>query len=94
MAESFNLVKPYFAENRNVILFGLFSLIIVDILQLIIPIIIKWTVDDLTAFSIDATGLFIHAIQIAGLAVAIGVFRYIWRQCLDPRYTWTGRANE
>jgi ATP-binding cassette, subfamily B, multidrug efflux pump len=47
--KSIGLIKPYLIENRLFIFLGLASLIAVDILQLIIPRIIKWAVDDLTA---------------------------------------------
>jgi len=77
-----SLIKPYFVENRAKILVGLLSLIIVDVLQLIIPRIIKWTVDDLTAFEIDARRLLSYALYIVAIALFIGIFRYIWRRCL------------
>jgi len=77
-----SLIKPYFVENRTKILVGLLSLIIVDVLQLIIPRIIKWAVDDLTTFEIDAWRLLSYALYMVGIALIIGVFRYIWRRCL------------
>ena len=77
-----SLIKPYFAENRLKILTGLLSLIIVDVLQLIIPRIIKWAVDDLTGFRIDVWRLLSYALYMVGLALFIGAFRYIWRRCL------------
>jgi len=77
-----SFIKPYFVENRAKILAGLLSLIIVDVLQLIIPRIIKWTVDDLTAFKIDTWQLLSYALYLVGLALLIGFFRYIWRRCL------------
>jgi len=77
-----DLIKPYFVENRFKILAGLLSLIIVDVLQLLIPRIIKWAVDDLTGFRIDVWGLLSYALYMAGLALFIGLFRYIWRLCL------------
>jgi len=76
------LVKPYFIENRARILAGLISLIIVDVLQLIIPRIIKWAVDDLTAARIDVWRLLSYALYMVGLALFIGLFRYVWRRCL------------
>jgi len=57
-------------------------LIVVDVLQLIIPRIIKWAVDDLTAFNIDAARLLSYALLMVGIAVLVGIFRYIWRRCL------------
>jgi len=76
------LIKPYFAENRFKIVFGLLSLIIVDMLQLFIPRIIKWTVDGLTRLQIDIGQLLVYAIYMALIAVLIGAFRYAWRRCL------------
>jgi ATP-binding cassette subfamily B multidrug efflux pump len=40
--KSLNLIKPYFIENRSIILLGIVCLIIVDFLQLLIPRVIKW----------------------------------------------------
>jgi ATP-binding cassette subfamily B multidrug efflux pump len=77
-----SLIKPYFIEYRAKIIAGLLSLIIVDVLQLIIPRIIKWTVDDLTAFEIDSWRLLSYALYMVGIAMFIGIFRYIWRRCL------------
>jgi ATP-binding cassette subfamily B multidrug efflux pump len=80
--KSIALIKPYFKENRRKIAIGLLSLIIVDVLQLFIPRIIKWTVDGLTALHIDLRQLLIYAIYMAVIAVLIGAFRYVWRLCL------------
>jgi len=77
-----SLIIPYLVENRAKILAGLLSLIIVDVLQLIIPRIIKWVVDDLTSFEIDAWRLLFYAVYMVGIAILIGFFRYIWRRCL------------
>jgi len=80
--KSLKLIKPYFIENRFIILLGIVCLIIVDFLQLLIPRVIKWVVDDLTAFRIEAMNLLVYALYIAGIAVMIALFRYVWRRCL------------
>jgi ATP-binding cassette subfamily B protein len=77
-----SLIKPYFIENRLSIFIGLISLIIVDVLQLFIPRVIKWAIDDLTVFEINFNRLLIYAIYIVGIGMLIGVFRYVWRRCL------------
>ncbi len=76
------LVIPYFKENRPKIIAGVFSLIVVDLLQLIIPRFIKRAVDDLTTQGAAAESLALYAWAIIGLAVLIGGFRYVWRLCL------------
>jgi ATP-binding cassette subfamily B protein len=80
--KSYRLVRSYFAEKKAAIVFGVFSLIVVDILQLIIPRIIKWVVDDLTIRSVTSTKLLHYALSIVGVAMFIGVFRFVWRRCL------------
>jgi ATP-binding cassette subfamily B protein len=82
MMNATDLIKPYFIENRTKIMIGLLSLIIVDLLQLFIPRIIKRVVDDLTAFKSDGRQLLFYALSMIGIAVFIGIFRYIWRRCL------------
>ena len=76
------LIKPYFIENRFRILIGILCLILVDILQLLIPRIIKQAVDDLTGFQIEGRQLLIYAFYMVAIAVCIGAFRYVWRRCL------------
>ena len=76
------LIKPFFRENRYKIAMGLASLMVVDFLQLYIPRIMKRAVDNLTAFSVDLKGLLVYAAGIAGIALFIGLFRYVWRRCL------------
>ncbi len=80
--KSIRLVLPYFVENRAYIIFGLISLVIVDLAQLYVPRIVKQAVDDLAMFESDVQKLFLYATQIIGLAVVIGVFRFFWRHCL------------
>ncbi len=61
---------------------GLLSLFVVDILQLFIPRIIKWVVDDLTICRTTATNVSRYALYIVGVALLIGMFRFVWRRCL------------
>ncbi len=77
-----DLIKPYFVSRWRVIALGLVSLIIVDFLQLMVPRVIKWAVDDLTLLRADGSGLLLYAAAIAVLAIFIGGFRYVWRRCL------------
>ncbi len=80
--KSLALIKPYLRENRLKIAIGLLSLIVVDMLQLFIPRIIKWSVDGLTALQIETDQLLLYAIYMAVIAILIGGFRYVWRRCL------------
>ena len=80
--KSLYLIKPYLKERRILIVIGLVCLITVDFLQLFIPRVIKWAIDDLTDYRTDIPSLLIYALYIVGIAVLIGIFRYIWRRCL------------
>ncbi|MCP4680970.1 MAG: ABC transporter ATP-binding protein [Desulfobacterales bacterium] len=80
--KSYKLVKPYFAENLPLIIIGISCLLLVDMLQLFIPRIIKWVVDDLTALRIEPEGFLKYALYIVCAALCIGILRYIWRRCL------------
>lgn len=80
--KSLYLITPTLAANRTRIVIGLVCLIIVDILQLIIPRIIKNAVDDLTLYQAAASELWRDAAAIVGIGLLIGGFRYIWRRNL------------
>ncbi len=80
--KSLQLIKPYFLEKRFIIFSGVLCLTIVDFLQLFIPRVIKWAVDDLTALQVDPNGLLRYALYIVIIAVMMGLFRYVWRRCL------------
>ncbi len=73
---------PYLKENRVKIAIGLLALITVDVLQLLIPRIIKKAVDALTITGSSLSDLQGYAVAISGIAVCIGGFRYLWRRCL------------
>jgi ATP-binding cassette, subfamily B, multidrug efflux pump len=80
--KALDLIKPYFTTHWNRIAAGLLALITVDILQLIIPRIIKRAIDDLTLYRADLSALLRYAGAVFFLAVLIGAFRYVWRRCL------------
>ena len=80
--ESFQLIRPYFAENRSRILIGMICLTLVDFLQVCIPRVLKLAVDDVTGMRTDPEGLIVYALVIVAIALVIGGFRYVWRRCL------------
>lgn len=79
---TFYLLKPYFIKHRLRIAVGLLCLVVVDFLQLSIPRVVKKAIDELTLYQTDATGLLHFGAIIVGIAILIGLFRYIWRRCL------------
>jgi ATP-binding cassette subfamily B protein len=66
----------------TLIVAGIVSLVVVDLLQLLIPRVTKHAVDDLAGLAADTRRLFYYALIILLLASLIAVFRYAWRRCL------------
>ena len=77
-----DLIIPHFRTHWRTVALGLMALIVVDVVQLTIPRIIKWVVDDLTALATSWPRLAMQAGAVAGMALCIGLFRYAWRRCL------------
>jgi ATP-binding cassette subfamily B multidrug efflux pump len=80
--KAIELIKPYFVENRVVIFLGFACLILVDFLQLTIPRVIKWAIDDLTNVTATPASLAIYTGYILAIGLMIGIFRYLWRRFL------------
>ena len=77
--KAFRTLFPYVKKNIWFIIGGLTSLLIVDVLQLFIPRIIKWVVDDLTQGKANSEILLSYGLKIIGLAVLMIIFRFFWR---------------
>jgi ATP-binding cassette subfamily B multidrug efflux pump len=77
-----DLILPHFKSHWRTIVLGLLALIVVDLVQLSIPRLIKWVVDDLTALQASVPRLALQAGTVAVMGLLIGTFRYIWRRCL------------
>lgn len=71
-----------FRENSGRLAAGLFFLLLVDFLQLQIPLILRSAVDALTSFQASPALLIRYAGAILGLAAVIAVFRLFWRLAL------------
>ncbi|UCF72893.1 MAG: ABC transporter ATP-binding protein [Deltaproteobacteria bacterium] len=79
MLRDFKPLKIYFIENRQALILGLSSLLLVDVLQLFIPRIIKRSIDALTIGQASPGLLLTYALIIVGIALVMAIFRYIWR---------------
>ena len=79
---SFTIIKPYIKKERQLIIFGLISLLVVDTMLLIIPRIIKAVVDTLAALVADNFILIKYVFFILGASLTIGIARFLWRRCL------------
>ena len=78
----FKTLQVYFVENRWALIIGVVCLLLVDLLQVIIPLIIKKAVDLLTRGMATPGLLFQEGLTIVGIAFAIGLLRYVWRRLI------------
>jgi ATP-binding cassette subfamily B multidrug efflux pump len=75
-------LKAYFVRYRWPIVMGLLSLLVVDFLQLLIPLVIKRAIDALTTKTATSHLLFQYGMVILVIAVSMGLLRYLWRHLL------------
>jgi ATP-binding cassette subfamily B protein len=80
--KAFKTLKNDFVAHRWQILIGLIALLIVDVLQLFIPRVIKYAIDDLTSGIISPVRLLLYGLEVLILALGIGGLRYVWRYFL------------
>jgi len=75
-------LKEYFVKGRWHLAIGLLSLLLVDLLQVLIPLVIKKVIDALT-FNNATSGLLLkYGTIIMAIALTIALFRYLWRYFL------------
>ena len=82
--KNFLPLKAYFIQNRFALAVGLASLLLVDFLQLLIPLIIKKAINVLTIQTVPETGIQLlkYALMIGAIALVVTVFRYTWRHMI------------
>jgi ATP-binding cassette subfamily B protein len=80
--KNFLPLKEYFIKGRWHLAIGLLSLLSVDFLQVLIPLVIKRAIDALTFKTATPDILLRYSMVILALAVTIALLRYIWRYFL------------
>ena len=80
--KNFLPLKEYYLQNRWPLVIGLISLLFVDFLQLLIPLVIKKAIDALTIKTASSGLLLKYGMMIIAIAFIISLFRYIWRYFL------------
>ncbi len=78
----FKTLKIYFINNLKYIIFGFFCLVIVDVLQLVVPIIIKNSVDAISSGLDSNEKLVQYGLIIAGIGIVTSICRFSWRYCI------------
>lgn len=78
----FHTIKQYLVQNRWYIAAGFGALVIVDVMQLLVPRVFKYAVDELSQGTATADTLYRAFLLLLGFAGVICVFRFCWRICL------------
>ncbi len=80
---NFQPLRVFFVENRRALAVGVLSLLIVDFLLLMIPLIIKKVIN-LLVVQTSGTGVLMlkQGVMIGIIALLIALFRYVWRLLL------------
>jgi ATP-binding cassette subfamily B multidrug efflux pump len=79
---NFRLLKVYFVRDKWILAIGMVSLLVVDLLQLLIPLVIRKAIDSLTIKTATSIVLLRYGAVILAIALTMAVLRYIWRHCL------------
>ena len=77
--DALRLVSPIFREHRWRIITGFVALLAVDLLQLLIPRVIKSAIDGLHNATVNTESLLHHGGLIVLFAVGIALSRFSWR---------------
>ena len=75
-------LKEYLVRHRAALAIGLAGLLVVDFLQLLIPLVIRNAIDALTARTAAPESLLRYGAIIMGIAFVMAVLRYVWRHCI------------
>lgn len=78
-AAAFRLMRPYLGLYKKRLLLGFVCLVFVDILQLLVPRIVKHAFDGLAKGTIDGLTLARYGLYLVILACTIAAFRFGWR---------------
>ena len=80
--KQFATLRSYISRDRWHLAAGFAALIGVDLLQLIIPLIIKSAVDELTMAAFTQNRLLRHGLLIVAIGALAAVLRFCWRYCI------------
>jgi ATP-binding cassette subfamily B protein len=76
------LILPLFKKYWLRVFWGIIALLGVDFCQLLIPRVIKLSIDGLKSGTIKSQGLSRYGLMIIGLALGVALCRYFWRNLI------------
>lgn len=77
--ESFKSLKSFFKQHKWSYFWGVVWLIIVDLVQLLVPLVYKGLADDFDNNLLNLNGITRYSIYIVLTGLTIGLGRYLWR---------------
>lgn len=75
----FKILKDFFAKNKWYYVFGIVWLLMVDILQLLVPEILRRFTDQLQGNLLTASDILLYGLYIVAIGCGIAIFRFLWR---------------
>ncbi|MEW6660849.1 MAG: ABC transporter ATP-binding protein [Bacillota bacterium] len=75
----FLALREFFAKHKDKYLLGLACLLLVDLMQLLVPQVIRRFTDTLADKNGSPSDIAFFSLILAGLALVIAVFRFLWR---------------
>lgn len=81
-ARVFVLLRPLFSKYRLWVVGGILALVGVDLCQLLIPRVIKLSIDGLESGVSTPQTLFRWGLVVVVLSLGVAVFRYLWRNLI------------
>lgn len=81
--ETFKHLKPYLKKNFWNYFWGIVMLILIDVLQLIMPKVMGQLTDDASKGMLTYNKLGYYVLIIIGVAIAIGIGRFLWRMFIS-----------
>jgi ATP-binding cassette subfamily B protein len=80
--KAFASLREYIIRERWFIAAGFIALIAVDLLQLLVPLIIKAAIDDITGGVFTESSLLYYGLLMVAIGAAAAVLRFCWRYCI------------
>ncbi|SNS86478.1 ATP-binding cassette, subfamily B [Anaerovirgula multivorans] len=79
---NFKTLKQFFIKNKWSYLFGIFFLLLVDLLQLFIPEVLRSITNKLQENLLEGSDVLRYALYIILIGIGIAFFRFLWRMLI------------
>ncbi len=77
--KSFLSIKEFIIEQKKYYILGIIFLILIDAIQLLVPLILKGLTDDLQDGTLNKNKIYLYIVLILSSGLFVGIGRYFWR---------------